>query len=497
MSPSKIILVSNSKASNKMKTTNLLLCCLFSLSLFSQNTTEPKFHYPNTILTKCNQITVATLKDIDNNVYSSIQIGDQIWMVENLNVSHYRNGDPIPMVKVDSLWENLTTGAYCYYDNNPSYEKKLGKLYNFYAVADERNIAPVGWHIPTDEEWTILKDYLIAKGYNLDETTSGNTLGKAMSATSGWVISTLPGTPGCESEKNNRSNFNALPGSFRSIGGVYIFPMGNSANFWTSTPNNEKFAWNRYIANNICQISRDAGRKTYGLSVRCIKGEMPSQKTQSETTVTDIDKNSYKTLKYGTQTWMVENLKVTHYQNGDVIPMISNDKTWESLNSGAYCFYENDPKNGEKFGNLYNFYAVVDPRNIAPKGWHVATDEDWTKLKKFLISNAYNADGTTVGNNICKSMAGNSDWILSTIPDVPGYNLPTNNKSKFNALPGSFRSTGGVFAYPIGSSANFWSASENNEKYAWNRYLSNDLSHISRDAGRKSYGLSVRCVKNE
>ena len=105
-----------------------------------------------------------------------VAIGSQVWMSTNLNVSTYRNGDVIPQVQDKDAWAKLTTGAWCYYENNAANGTKYGKLYNWYAVNDARGLAPAGWHIPTDGEWTVLSTYLGGE----------DVAGKKMKSTSGW-----------------------------------------------------------------------------------------------------------------------------------------------------------------------------------------------------------------------------------------------------------------------------------------------------------------------
>jgi uncharacterized protein (TIGR02145 family) len=100
--------------------------------------------------------------------------------------------------------------------------------------------------------------------------------------------------------------------------------------------------------------------------------------------VTDYDGNVYQIVLIGGQCWMMENLKVTHYRNGDPIPHVPNIGEWYGLSSGAYCDYNNDPGNVETYGRLYNWYAVDDSRNIAPEGWHVPTDDEWKQLEMYL-----------------------------------------------------------------------------------------------------------------
>ena len=105
-----------------------------------------------------------SVTDIDGNTYRTIVIGEQEWMAENLMVEHYANGDWIPNVTNDAQWGNLSTGAWCYYNNDPQFECPYGKLYNWYTVADPRNVCPTGWHVPTDAEYTILTNYLGGAG---------------------------------------------------------------------------------------------------------------------------------------------------------------------------------------------------------------------------------------------------------------------------------------------------------------------------------------------
>lgn len=111
-----------------------------------------------------------TVTDIDGNVYKTVTIGNQAWMAENLKVMRYRNGDAIPNVTGGTDWSNLSTGAYCSYDNDDNNIDTYGLLYNWYAVDDSRNLAPEGWHVPTDEEWKELEMYLGMSQSEADDT---------------------------------------------------------------------------------------------------------------------------------------------------------------------------------------------------------------------------------------------------------------------------------------------------------------------------------------
>jgi uncharacterized protein (TIGR02145 family) len=187
----------------------------------------------------------------------------------------YRDGTPIPQVTDATEWANLTTGAWCYYDNDPS----KGKLYNWYAVAgihdnDEntpnKEFAPEGWHVPTDAEWTTLEEYLIANGYNYDDTTTENKIAKAMASTTGWNSSTNSGSIGNDQITNNSSGFNAFPEGGRSYGGPFGYE-GSSALFWSSTEGSTSSAWYRVLSNGNSNLARTSGVKGSGFSMRFVR----------------------------------------------------------------------------------------------------------------------------------------------------------------------------------------------------------------------------------
>ena len=192
-------------------------------------------------------------------------------------------------------------------------------------------------------------------------------------------------------------------------------------------------------------------------------------------TVSDMDGNVYKTVRIGDQIWMAENLRVKHYQNGDAIEYVTTQPKWKILKSGAYCYCNNSISNSTIYGLLYNFYAVMDSRNIAPLGWKVASDSDWSELENYLGSNA----GCQL--KIVAPLV----WvdISKCQQEVCG----------FNALPAGFRdASDSNFFLGIGSSAYFWTWS-NNKVYF--RYIRSDDSKIFNAPGSQKIGLSVRCIK--
>jgi len=207
-------------------------------------------------------------------------------------------------------------------------------------------------------------------------------------------------------------------------------------------------------------------------------------------TVKDIDGNTYRTIKIGNQEWMVENLKVTKYRNGDAIPNVTDKTAWSNLSSGAYCTYDNNGSNASTYGYLYNWYAVNDSRNIAPAGWHVPTDNDWKQLEMYLGMSQSEADDT-------KSRGTNEGGILKEVGTThwASPNTGATNESGFSALPGGYCYKDGYFD-KIGYYAWFWSSSEYNTNYAWFRYLYNSYSDVYRNYYYKENGFSVRCVRD-
>lgn len=199
------------------------------------------------ILASCsnNKLSNDTIKDIDGIVYKTIKIGDQLWMAENLKVTHYGNGDKIPCLKDEDEWDT-NNGAYCYYDNDANNINKYGMLYNWFALNDKRNLAPLGWHIPSDKEWQTLIDYL-----------GGEAL-------AGGKIKRNEGVM-------DESGFAALLGGYRYNHGLFE-GIGTNSYFWSSTESNGGNAWHRYLYHGTENVYRDdSGWKQGGYSIRCIK----------------------------------------------------------------------------------------------------------------------------------------------------------------------------------------------------------------------------------
>ena len=179
-------------------------------------------------------------------------------------------------------------------------------------------------------------------------------------------------------------------------------------------------------------------------------------------------------IKIGTQTWSTKNLDVSTYRNGDDIPEVKDAKAWANLTTGAWCYYENRAANGTKYGKLYNWYAVNDPRGLAPSGYHIPTDAEWTILTDNL------------GDKAGTKMKSSSSWK---------NNGNGTNTSGFAGLSGGCRNYFGNF-YAIGANGYWGSSSELNAAHAWYRILYSGGGNVTRDANSKQDGFSVRCIRD-
>ena len=191
--------------------------------------------------------------DFDNNSYTIVQIGDQWWMAENLKATKYATGDEIPEVTGQANWMGLTTGACCAFDNDPDNALVYGCLYNWYATTDNRNVCPANWHVPSDSEWIELTSFLGG------EPIAGGKLKET--GTVHWFSPNTGAT--------NESGFTVIAGGNRSYGNFDF--MGYGGSFWSTTPLDDIFAWNRDIFYYNTVANHSGADKKSGLSVRCVK----------------------------------------------------------------------------------------------------------------------------------------------------------------------------------------------------------------------------------
>jgi uncharacterized protein (TIGR02145 family) len=221
--------------------------------------------------------------------------------------------------------------------------------------------------------------------------------------------------------------------------------------------------------------------------------------TCGTSTIADYNNiNTYTTVSIGNQCWMAENLRTSKYSDGTDIPdETANTSGWGALTTGARTEYVAPGVTGyvSTYGYLYNWYAATDSRKICPTGWHVPTDSDWNKLVKSIDSAADTTANTTANSSTQSSSAG----ALMKKNDVLWRTNTGTNSSGFSALPGGVRDIDGSFIL-IRDYAFFWSASEYDSNYAWNRNLNNNNGDVTRSVNfsflNKSSGASVRCLKD-
>lgn len=194
------------------------------------------------------------ITDADGNIYTSVAIGTQVWMAENLKTTKFNDGTAIPLVTDNTEWSNLTTSGYCWYSNDEStYKNTYGALYNWYTV-NTGNLCPSGWHVPSDPEWTTLTTYLGGDG------VSGGKLKEA-----GNIHWNTPNT-----DATNETGFTALPGGYRYLNGNF-FIIGDEGYWWTATESNTTNGWYRSMVRTSSNVNRLNYSKKDGFSVRCLR----------------------------------------------------------------------------------------------------------------------------------------------------------------------------------------------------------------------------------
>jgi uncharacterized protein (TIGR02145 family) len=514
------------------------------------------------------------MTDQQGNVYRTIIIGSQEWMAENLKTSTYRNGDPVAEVTDNAQWQGLSTGAWAYHNNDAQLECPYGRLYNWFAVADQRNLCPSGWHVPSDAEWSTLIGHLDPTHDPAAVGVQSGTAGGPLKST-GQLYWQFP-----NADATNNAGFSALPGGFRNVGGPFVGLYG-SGWWWGATAADADNAFVRSLntsGGNINRLSTDQNR---GYSVRCVKdptnigsintldcgnasiigtltagtaasgvssnvpytggnGGTHNGQTVASTGVTGLTatlstgtfangsgslsysitgtpnatgtaifsisiggQNCSLTLTVGSsiissspgtgvsfdgfdyssivlgngQEWMAENLRTTIYANGDPIPNVSDNNQWTTLTYGAWSYYNNSNLFQNPYGNLYNWYAVNDSRNVCPTGWHVPTNDEWIDLANYL-------GGTSVAGGKLKSV-GTLFWSSP--------NQDATNEIGFSALPGGAKI--GV-SIDMGYSGYWWTSTDIGSTTANSKYMHSNSGELDGYGDDKWIGFSVRCLRD-
>jgi uncharacterized protein (TIGR02145 family) len=248
---------------------------------------------------------------------------------------------------------------------------------------------------------------------------------------------------------------------------------------------------NQKITNLATPVSnQDAANKAYvDLLQAKIDNLIQIMASNGLRTIMDADGNTYLEVKIGTQKWMGENLRTTHYRNGDPIPNVTANGTWQTQTGGAYCWYNNDQGNSNGFGALYNFYTTIDSRNLCPSGYHVPTDVEWQTLEVYLGIPTFDANfvgwrGVDEGGQLKE--VDNTYWDdASTASNTSGFSARGGGKRQANGAYTELLFTGG-----------WWTSSSYSTTMAWYREIFSYNENITRYYDLKTQGRSVRCLKD-
>jgi len=249
------------------KVISTLIGFLFVLSTAQAQKTQPVKERVTTVKSSVNQVkekkrltsnvpkpqSINTVEDVDGNVYHFLTIGTQIWFIQNLRTTRYRNGEAISTIDDWMQWRDATTGLYCNYSDDANYVFKYGSIYNWYAVADSRGLCPIGWHVPSESDWNTLVAFL-----------GGTTIaGYKLKSTEGWRYEYNGGNG------DNSSGFSALPAASKD--GPSYDQIDANAKWWSSTEYSWQVAYSTFVSFKGSPIGQGKTFKYYGFSVRCLK----------------------------------------------------------------------------------------------------------------------------------------------------------------------------------------------------------------------------------
>ena len=396
--------------------------------------------------------TTCTPMTVDGEVYPVVLINGHCWTKENL-----RTATPNSMV--------YST------DMNPADETTYGRLYTY---SEATSLCPEGWHLPTSVETAALTTYDAWGLMSVDN----------------WIV-----------DGTDKSGFSAQPAGFYSYATQRFEGMRSTTGFLTDTEG-DIFVINYYC----CSANMEHTNSGNAYSVRCVKDAstapnvvIDDKSCPEATTVTDVDNNVYATVKIGNQCWMRQNLRTTKYADGTAI-----DEGWTTT-SPSTPYYYNYTSSGidlKDRGLLYNWSAAtrntpynnVNVRGICPTGWHLPSAAEWDTLTTYVGSQSnYTCDNNS--NNIAKALADTTGWQnFNTALCAVGNAKSDNNKTGFSAVPAGDCS--GTSFNGAGAYADFWSSTQINSSHAYYRALYYYIASVDSNFTSKSYGYSVRCVKD-
>jgi uncharacterized protein (TIGR02145 family) len=415
----------------------------------------------------------------DNQSYNTVQIGEQCWMAENLNI-----GTSIPATQSQS--DNSMIEKYCYNGTQDSCDVYGGlyqwnEMMQYDTVSGRRGICLSGWHLPTDEEWKQLEGAADSQfGYPDNEWNAtgfrGFDAGKNLKSTNKWVAN---------GHGVDLFGFNVLPGGNVSLEQLYD-NSGEWADFWTSSFQSPS-GWG--ISRDFGHLSdeswRDMGPTDYAFSVRCIKNTEPLPWSCGDPLIDTRDDQSYTTVQIGDHCWMAENLNIGTRVNG--VNNQSNNSIVEK-----YC-YSDLESNCSEYGGLYQWNEMMEyslaeiSKGICPDGWHVPSEPEWCEMLTSIDPTVdCNAFGWFTGTDVGFKMKADYSWNGSG---------NGSNESGFSALGIGNRSTD-TYYYDLGNNSHMWTSNAgygNNARLWVLDFSMNNILHYELDA---NFGFGVRCVKD-
>ena len=502
---------------------------------------------------------IQTVTDVDGNVYNTVIIGTQVWMVENLKTTKFNDGTNIPNVTQNTSWSNRLTPGYCWYDNNIINKSSYGALYNWYTVNTGR-LAPKGWHVPTDAEWQTLRDYVAVN-------TSGNDA-QALASKTDWASSIWTGAVGNDLKNNNTTGFTAFPGGLRySSDGGFDY-VGLRGYWWSSTESYDTSAsdaWDRYMTyddNDLNRVFDVYKTKSCGFSVRCVwdnnAPSLPILNTIAASSITSISAISGGNITSDGGSVVTER-GMCYSTNKN--PTTSNSKVVTGSGTGTFnvtltglspnktyyirAYATNNVGTGygneilfktftgtvsDIEGNVYNTVTIGtqvwmvenlkttkfnDGTNIP----NVTDDESWIHLStpgycwynnnvsnKNIYGALYNWYTVNTGKLAPKGWHVPTDAEWTNIDSVAGYKLSdtsqntgATNETGFTALPGGYRLEYGG-CYNIGYECWWWSSTKDSSTIytAWYAAWGRRLTSnsMSRMELEGVGGFSVRCIRD-
>ena len=405
----------------------------------------------------------------------TVNLKGQEWATENYNAVTFRNGDAIPFAKTPEEFKELTSSkkpCYTYY-NYDEINAKYGCCYNWFSLVDKRSLSPEGFKVPDNEDFSILFDNYIGRD-RLDDDKRENeeTRDKlkalkshfytSLKAKETWYNKNLKGEDLSGTDSLGFSLL-AIPGIYESRG--YKFPaIGDKFGLWSITKD-PKYRWSvngEYfieLSGHEYKASKGFGANENGSFIRLLK-DIPIIKSESNE------------IEIGSQIWMNTNLNVNQFNNGDIILEAKTKEEWDNAGINgipAWCYYENDENNGKIHGKLYNWFAFIDTRGVAPNGFKIPSREDFQNLINDLNGSGYSA----------QKLKSKKYWI----------SFKGTNSSGFNSIPSGRR---GLSFTDLNKNVFYWSSSEEEIKYAFAFWFATGSSF---SGFKKSCGFSIRCIK--